>query len=243
MADKTSDVAAGDTILATQYNNLREEVLNPRVPMNRAATALTFAGVNGASDGLTVTTSGTILAGPAYNGYHVLMTLESDENCTASWSMHSGGYFSNFNSDPWELVIISTLHSTANAALTVFSGLMQQSSLGETIPVGSSHDFVGVRQNSAGVYFVNGNGTSETATIFTPGNAARYYMNSTIKYNGTDTLKFYNNGVLKATHTTNLPGSGDPAFYHIADSTGAGSAGEDSQFVFGPMYRDEIGGA
>ena len=77
MADKTSDVAAGDTILATQYNNLREEVLAPRLPMNRIPCTLSFAGVNGGSDGLGLGTTGTV-SGLDYSGDTISFSLAAN---------------------------------------------------------------------------------------------------------------------------------------------------------------------
>lgn len=239
MADKTSDVAAGDTILATQYNNLREEVLAPRLPMNRIPCTLSFAGVNGGSDGLGLGTTGTV-SGLDYSGDTISFSLAANVAGQLNAYVSQGiATYVLFN-ELWEMTIISQPRDTSDDALTQFSGLVAYADLGD-IPIGSSNHFVGIRSNNAGVHCVNGNGTSETSTTFAPANAGRVLNNCTIKYNGTN-LKFYNNGVLIATHTTNLPTAGNPIPYHVINSTGAGSA-TSVGFFLGPIYLEEIVGA
>ena len=239
MADKTSEVSDGDALLIAQYNDLRGEVLNPSFPMNRVGSSLSFAGVNGASDGISVTSDGTLQSAVVYTGDITSFEVRASVAGSASFYLPSTIY-AKFTV-PWEMTIISGL-GTTYAGNSSFSGLAHAGDVGTTLPIGTSHNFAGVRCNSSGVHFVNGNGTNEASTTFTPANPAASLHNCSIKYNGTN-LKFYNNGTLVATHTTYLPTvSGSPVPYHIGDSTGAGSA-QDNFFYFGSIYREEIGGA
>jgi hypothetical protein len=73
------------------------------------------------------------------------------------------------------------------------------------------YGFKVVRSSSVDtLYATNANGTTETMTDITSGTTTTdIYNEYCAQKNGTTNVKFYVNGVLKATHTSNLPSSGD----------------------------------
>ena len=75
-----------------------------------------------------------------------------------------------------------------------------------TIPVAASDKYWGFRIVDGDLYGINSNGTTETATDLSVAFGAGTANTSLRALVTATTVKFFYNGVLKATHTTNHPG-------------------------------------
>lgn len=128
---------------------------------------------------------------------------------------------------------------TANVA---GANIKQGWGLGDTLTNFFDNTAVGPRSmrfvmNNATLYAVTSNNSAVTATDITSGiTVSNLNIYEIVWTNGVD-VKFYVNGVLKATHTTNIPTTGNIRF----QGTGNGSGGEACGHVIGMItYSQSI---
>lgn len=187
------------------------------VPTATSATAATWQAASGGASTplLKVSTSFESLAtrfdisggGTATsmtNGLSIL-TLSSAGSYKQLLITASNVSYNNYTKSPSFMALVSVTNAPTTGDCYFGTGYVDVDGTGHTM-TRVHHGFKIVYSGSVGtLYATNANGTTETATDVTAGVTL---TNNNVYYsvqNGTTDVKYYINGTLVATHTTNLP--------------------------------------
>lgn len=227
----SADVAAGDTILATQQQALRFDINSPFRPQDRWPNLITHGDVFGQ---ITENTAGA----PSITRQGTVVTLAVDANVNEHVNFRTTITSGPAISSNWDLYFFSSINSATNAAVTFFMGIVTNPTDG-ILPVGGTHDFAGIRANSTNVSAVCGDGAAETTSVISTFTGSHTSGSSFRIRRVSSSVYFYVNGVLRATISANLPNTGNGNLYLILDSAGTGAAVTNT-VIIGQMAIEEV---
>ena len=170
---------------------------------------LTYGGNSGIGIG---TAYGLLIYGSQTDGYYMI-------------SLHSGVDIANFaqNPDFYTMINSVTMNHTYGELFWGY-GTVTLDATGITFNANSQMGFKVIKDTTRKLYATNSDGTSETSTEITgvdQDDSHHYYC----KFDGS-TVKFYIDGVLKVTHTTNLPDNSETGLNFGTFAASAGTSNE-----------------
>jgi len=213
----SSDVNIGDVILASDHNELREDVLDPSTGHTHEGgtdegrqldfiksmlnSKLYIQSIDFECADMVITSPGTTSFRPCsiqiqtnnVSGTFACIYGNMSANTTPSWSVD-------------RLFFTTVYVSEVGVSQDVIFGFYDDNTSGAppaNATITTKH--IAFLVDDSTMYASNANGTSQTRTDITSGITVNQYNNYLIEVDSGTSIKFYVNGTLVATHTTYMP--------------------------------------